>query len=82
MRDDAGAAVSANPRRGGLFLPLGGRLHLTRSEACGKAAGSGHGQDAWDRHLQNAARAAGPGPYAVRSSAAAEDLPGASYAGI
>lgn len=25
---------------------------------------------------------AGPGPYAVRSSAAAEDLPGASYAGM
>jgi pyruvate,water dikinase len=32
--------------------------------------------------LQDAARAAGPGPYAVRSSAAAEDLPGASFAGM
>jgi pyruvate,water dikinase len=32
--------------------------------------------------LQEAARAAGPGPYAVRSSAAAEDLPGASFAGM
>ncbi len=32
--------------------------------------------------LQAAARAAGPGPYAVRSSAAAEDLPGASFAGM
>ncbi|PNI09634.1 hypothetical protein CXX84_05160 [Arthrobacter sp. AFG7.2] len=39
-------------------------------------------QENWDRHLQAAARAAGPGPYAVRSSAAAEDLPGASYAGM
>lgn len=107
MRDDAGAAVGANPPRGGLFLPLGGRLHLTRAEAGGKAAAlselksagfpvpsgfvapraaldarSGARQHAWDRQLQNAARAAGPGPYAVRSSAAAEDLPGASYAGM
>lgn len=32
--------------------------------------------------LQAAAAAAGPGPYAVRSSAAAEDLPGASFAGM
>lgn len=32
--------------------------------------------------LQAAASAAGPGPYAVRSSAAAEDLPGASFAGM
>ncbi|WP_461190280.1 PEP/pyruvate-binding domain-containing protein [Arthrobacter sp. Z4-13] len=39
-------------------------------------------QDAWDRQLQTAALAAGPGPYGVRSSAAAEDLPGASYAGM
>lgn len=29
-----------------------------------------------------AAAAAGPGPYAVRSSAAAEDLPDASFAGM
>ncbi len=39
-------------------------------------------QDAWDRQLRAAARMAGRGPYAVRSSAAAEDLPGASYAGM
>ena len=32
--------------------------------------------------LQAAAATAGPGPYAVRSSAAAEDLPGASFAGM
>ncbi|MGF9647309.1 PEP/pyruvate-binding domain-containing protein [Pseudarthrobacter oxydans] len=107
MGDDAGAAVSPNPPRIGLFLPLGGLLHLTRAEAGGKAAAlsdlksagfpvpsgfvvpraaldalSAEGQDTWDRQLQNAARAAGPGPYAVRSSAAAEDLPDASYAGM
>ncbi|WP_461171489.1 PEP-utilizing enzyme [Arthrobacter sp. Z1-9] len=115
MSDDAGSdmgndpevAVRAESPRAGLFPPLGGRLHLTRAEAGGKAAAlsdlksagfpvpsgfvvtravlaarSGDGQDAWDRELQNAARAAGPGPYAVRSSAAAEDLPGASYAGM
>ncbi|MET4143689.1 PEP/pyruvate-binding domain-containing protein [Arthrobacter sp. UYCo732] len=34
------------------------------------------------KRLQGAALAAGPGPYAVRSSAAAEDLPGASFAGM
>src|SRR5690606_39279710 len=32
--------------------------------------------------ITDAAQSAGPGPYAVRSSAAAEDLPGASYAGM
>lgn len=32
--------------------------------------------------LRDAARAAGPGPYAVRSSAGDEDLPGASFAGM
>ncbi len=32
--------------------------------------------------LRAAAAATGPGPYAVRSSAAAEDLPGASFAGM
>lgn len=32
--------------------------------------------------ITDAAQRAGPGPYAVRSSAAAEDLPGASYAGM
>lgn len=32
--------------------------------------------------LQDAARAVGPGPCAVRSLAAAEDLPGASFAGM
>ena len=42
----------------------------------------GCGRDDWALRLQAAARAAGPGPYAVRSSAAAEDLPGASYAGM
>ncbi|MDQ0690837.1 PEP/pyruvate-binding domain-containing protein [Arthrobacter sp. W4I7] len=42
----------------------------------------GRGRDDWAMRLQAAARAAGPGPYAVRSSAAAEDLPGASYAGM
>lgn len=39
-------------------------------------------QEDWDHELQLAAHSAGPGPYAVRSSAAAEDLPGASYAGM
>lgn len=32
--------------------------------------------------LKDAADRIGPGPFAVRSSAAAEDLPGASYAGL
>ncbi|QHK19996.1 hypothetical protein GU243_09910 [Pseudarthrobacter psychrotolerans] len=32
--------------------------------------------------LQDAADRIGPGPFAVRSSAAAEDLPGSSYAGL
>lgn len=36
----------------------------------------------WRADFRDAARAAGPGPYAVRSSAAAEDLPGASFAGM
>ncbi|WP_458781971.1 PEP/pyruvate-binding domain-containing protein [Arthrobacter sp. D3-16] len=104
---DVGDGAGASPPHRGLFLPLGGRLHLARVEAGGKAAAlselktagfpvpsgfvvtraamdarSGDGQDAWDRQLRDAARAAGPGPYAVRSSAAAEDLPGASYAGM
>jgi len=43
--------------------------------------------EASDRHdltnaLQEAADLIGPGPFAVRSSAVAEDLPGASYAGL
>lgn len=42
----------------------------------------GSGREDWALRLQAAARNAGPGPYAVRSSAAAEDLPGASYAGM
>ncbi|WP_426226016.1 PEP/pyruvate-binding domain-containing protein [Pseudarthrobacter sp. DSP2-3-2b1] len=33
-------------------------------------------------HLRKAASTAGPGPFAVRSSAAAEDLPDASFAGM
>lgn len=45
------------------------------------AMAAGVGRPGWDERLQEAARAAGPGPYAVRSSAAAEDLPDASYAG-
>ncbi|HEY9522112.1 MAG TPA: PEP/pyruvate-binding domain-containing protein, partial [Thermopolyspora sp.] len=35
-----------------------------------------------DAELRKAARAVGPGPFAVRSSAASEDLPEASYAGM
>lgn len=42
----------------------------------------GNDQQAWEERLASAARAIGPGPYAVRSSAAAEDLAGASYAGM
>lgn len=45
------------------------------------AMAAGAGRSDWDTRLEEAARAAGPGPYAVRSSAAAEDLPDASYAG-
>lgn len=46
------------------------------------AFAAGQGQEGWGARLQHAARAVGPGPYAVRSSAKAEDLPGASYAGM
>lgn len=45
------------------------------------ALAAGVARPGWDERLREAARAAGPGPYAVRSSAAAEDLPDASYAG-
>lgn len=38
--------------------------------------------DQLDAKLQKAASDIGPGPFAVRSSAASEDLPGASYAGM
>src|SRR5690606_22274114 len=38
--------------------------------------------DQLDGKLQQEAMNIGPGPFAVRSSAAAEDLPGASYAGM
>jgi phosphohistidine swiveling domain-containing protein len=38
--------------------------------------------DGWDRSLEAAARSLGPPWLAVRSSAAAEDLPDASYAGL
>ncbi|MHC6592641.1 PEP/pyruvate-binding domain-containing protein [Arthrobacter sp. C152] len=46
------------------------------------AAAPGGNRAGWEERLKAAARSVGPGPYAVRSSAAAEDLPGASYAGI
>ncbi|SLJ98125.1 PEP/pyruvate-binding domain-containing protein [Arthrobacter sp. P2b] len=51
----------------------------------GTALAAARAQDAGaglDGALQAAARRAGSGPYAVRSSAAAEDLPGASFAGM
>ena len=78
-REEAGgkAAALSELRSAGFPVPSG--FVVTRAAL---DARSGDGQDAWDRQLQNAARAAGPGPYAVRSSAAAEDLPGASYAGM
>ena len=38
--------------------------------------------DELDTALQQAAVGIGPGPFAVRSSATSEDLPGASYAGM
>ncbi|HJW01189.1 MAG TPA: PEP/pyruvate-binding domain-containing protein [Arthrobacter sp.] len=47
--------------------------------AAALAAATAHQLDAG---LQAAAASSGPGPYAVRSSAAAEDLPGASFAGM
>ncbi|WP_258802229.1 PEP/pyruvate-binding domain-containing protein [Pseudarthrobacter sp. NS4] len=76
-REQAGgkAAALSLLRAAGFSVPAG--FVVARA-----AFDSGSGRDDWGQRLKDAARAAGPGPYAVRSSAAAEDLPGASYAGM
>jgi phosphoenolpyruvate synthase/pyruvate phosphate dikinase len=76
-REQAGskAAALSALRAAGFSVPPG--FVVTRA-----AMLDGSGREDWALRLQAAARNAGPGPYAVRSSAAAEDLPGASYAGM
>ncbi|GAB5080495.1 PEP/pyruvate-binding domain-containing protein [Arthrobacter sp. AD-310] len=68
------AAALSRLRAEGFPVPAG--FVVTSAALAAGVAGPG-----WDKRLREAARAAGPGPYAVRSSAAAEDLPDASYAG-
>jgi phosphohistidine swiveling domain-containing protein len=77
QRDAVGgkAAALSRLRMAGFRVPPG---YVVTRAAYDDASGRGD----WLRLLQDAALAAGPGPYAVRSSAAAEDLPGASYAGM
>ena len=55
------------------FVVTGTVFAAARADPAGIVLGEG---------LLAAAAASGPGPYAVRSSAAAEDLPGASFAGM
>lgn len=76
-RADVGgkAATLSRLREAGFPVPAG--FVVTRAAF---AAGQGH--EGWEARLEEAARAVGAGPYAVRSSATAEDLPGASYAGM
>ncbi|MEO5778970.1 MAG: PEP/pyruvate-binding domain-containing protein [Arthrobacter oryzae] len=77
-------AVSAGPAM------LGGKaaaLNALSAEGFNVPPGFVVTAGASDRHdltnaLQEAADLVGSGPFAVRSSAAAEDLPGASYAGL
>lgn len=76
-REQAGAKAAALSRLRAAGFPVPAGFVVTRA-----AFDDGSGRDDWRLRLQDAARAAGPGPYAVRSSAAAEDLPGASYAGM
>ncbi|TAP43954.1 PEP/pyruvate-binding domain-containing protein [Arthrobacter sp. S39] len=75
-RETAGskAAALSALSAAGFRVPAG----FVVTEAALAAAEARH----WGTELQAAASAAGPGPYAVRSSAAAEDLPGASFAGM
>ncbi|MFF1251672.1 PEP/pyruvate-binding domain-containing protein [Pseudarthrobacter sp. NPDC058329] len=78
-REAAGGKAAALSELKSAGFPVPPGFVVTRTAL---AARSTDGQAEWDREVRAAALAAGPGPYAVRSSAAAEDLPGASYAGM
>ncbi len=78
-REEAGSKAAALSELKSAGFPVPPGFVVTRAAL---DARSKDNQDAWDRQLQAAALMAGPGPYAVRSSAVAEDLPGASYAGM
>ena len=67
------AATLARLAASGFRVPPGVIVTATAVEDLG---------DRFDAALQEAAAACGPGPFAVRSSALAEDLPDASYAGL
>ncbi|ADX73132.1 hypothetical protein D7Z96_16400 [Pseudarthrobacter phenanthrenivorans] len=71
------AATLSELKQAGFPVPPG--FVVTRQDLQARAAGA---VSSWEDRLRASARACGPGPYAVRSSAAAEDLPGASYAGM
>jgi rifampicin phosphotransferase len=76
-RETAGSKAAALSSLSAAGFPVPGGFVITEA-----AFGALRGQPARAERLQDAARAVGPGPYAVRSSAAAEDLPGASFAGM
>jgi hypothetical protein len=78
-REQAGGKAAALSELKSAGFPVPPGFVVPRAALDTRSEGN---QDAWDRQLRAAALAAGPGPYAVRSSAAAEDLPGASYAGM
>jgi pyruvate,water dikinase len=79
-RETAGSKAAALSGLAAAGFPVPAGFVVTCAAlAAAKAQDPGAGLD---DALQAAARRAGPGPYAVRSSAAAEDLPGASFAGM
>ncbi|UZX03524.1 hypothetical protein F8G81_13540 [Arthrobacter sp. CDRTa11] len=77
-RESVGGKAAALSALASAGFPVPPGFVVTRAALESDAdAGNGPG----DR-LQAAAAATGPGPFAVRSSAVAEDLPGASFAGM
>ncbi|MDR6415896.1 PEP/pyruvate-binding domain-containing protein [Pseudarthrobacter sulfonivorans] len=78
-RETVGSKAAALSSLSAAGFPVPGGFVVTKA-ALGLL--SGQSSSAAAESLKAAARAAGPGPYAVRSSAAAEDLPVASFAGM
>lgn len=79
-RQLAGSKAAALSALMGAGFPVPPGFVVTGTFRAEALAGAEAGEQ--ELSLQAAARAAGPGPYAVRSSAVEEDLPGASFAGM